>query len=1256
MGWGQINAQERRFVLDPSLRPGDYEPHTVVVKFKPTTNRSGRTAVPSTRNNTTLRTLGVTEIGRMFPKQQPIFSQNVRLSYSGKALVDLSNIYEINLPTSQKLETAINTLLSDPSVEYAEPLYTNYQPLAVPNDPLAQPTTGDQYWIGLIKAYEAWDVHKGNANVTIGVIDYGFDITHEDLKDKIQYNTADPVDGIDNDKDGYIDNYAGWNILLSNNNLSGLEHGTRVAGCAAATPDNGLGMAGVAYGCRFMPVSGYDPATGRFSGFAGLVYLAEKGCKVINMSWGRPGVASALEQDVINYAAINHDAVLVGAAGNDNTTRYWWPASYENVISVAASGPEDLKAAWLGTGGSTYNDKVDISAPGQSIISTQSGAYFYDSGTSYSSPIVAGAAALVRSMYPNLSAAEVIQRILATADDIYSLPGNSGLIGKLGSGRLNVYRALSEPVAKSVAWNGVTVQNAQNQPYLLNSVSNNLIFNIKSIASTLSNAQFTLTDNSPFVTITNAMVGVGLVNPGDTISNRTAPFQIQVNPSTPPNTEVVFTMTVTDGSYRRSFTWRTFVNTDYLDIAVNHMHLTATSSGRLGYNQVTSFWNVGIVSNLKAQGNGISHRDQPLLFEAGLIVATSNDRVSDCVRGASASFAKNQHFVPIRNVAFQNYPLTDALAGSTFTENPFHPARIGLEIQQQTYAWRNAPNDNFVIVEYKIKNRSGARIDSLYTGIFADWEIGTRQNNQADWDATRRLGYVFNPTGTYPYAGVRLLTEQTPQYYAFDNQSEVNIFDGFTMSEKFRAISSGVSRTQTIANADDVAHLLAARINGLSDGDSAVVAFAVVAGNSISELQQTSDAARQKFVEINRSPKPVVPAVQTCRGGRVMIAPSPGQKFKFYRQQPNGTLAPLSQGSELELENILRDTTVFVTNADSLYESEPVPVRVKVFEADFQVNKDSLGIFDKDELQLTNQTVGAVQWTWDFGDGNTSNEPNPSHTYGKEGIYQLSLITENAQGCRDTLVREIRVFPGIFSPAPVIQPVTICPGDSVVLRPSNANAFRFYTSNEDLIGVGQVLNVGRIYHDTLFYVTGTDFLFESQAVAVTITVAKIKADFAVSNDTIDLSHNETLQVTDRSTGAVRWHWDFGGRATAKTKTASHAYTREGRYTVTLTAENAPSCVDTLTKQIIVIRRTNDLAEGIRVWPNPASDFLKVEKTLGLQIPTVVMRVYNSSGQEVYSNDNVPYASELDVRPLGKGIYFVTFTGNNQRFTRKIVVH
>ena len=182
--------------------------------------------------------------------------------------------------------------------------------------------------------------------------------------------------------------------------------------------------------------------------YEGIVYAAEQGVDIINCSWGSVGTYSEYQQDIINYATNNKGALVVAAAGNSNATNYFYPASYDNVISVGGTNQTDEK--WSSTSdGSQYNDKVDLVAPAVDIVSIWKGggSGFIGRGTSFAAPIVSGVAGLVKAEYPDASPQKIGAILKATTDDIYSVPGNEIYEGKLGTGRVNAYNAL-QPVIK----------------------------------------------------------------------------------------------------------------------------------------------------------------------------------------------------------------------------------------------------------------------------------------------------------------------------------------------------------------------------------------------------------------------------------------------------------------------------------------------------------------------------------------------------------------------------------------------------------------------------------------------------------------------------------------------------------------------------------------------------------------------------------------------------------------------------------------
>ena len=332
--------------------------------------------------------------------------------------------------------------------------------LYTPNDPQADPVSGSQNHLTVVNAYEAWEVEKGDSSVVIGILDTGVTLDHEDLKNNIYLNEADPIDGIDNDLDGYVDNYYGWDFADEDNDPTDVHgHGTMVSGIAAARTDNAKGIAGTGFNSKLMPVKIYTSVgTWFYNGYEAILYAAQKGCKVINLSWGSANSYSRYAEDIINTAVLDYDVVIIAAAGNSNANEDFYPASYDNVLSVAntqKNSPNiDLKAP-----GSTFSPYVDIAAPGVGIYTTRRGSttnYGGGSGTSMSCPMVVGTAALIRAHYPELNALQVMERLRVTADDIYSVGDNAQYKELLGKGRLNMYQALVDSTSSSVRYRNVT--------------------------------------------------------------------------------------------------------------------------------------------------------------------------------------------------------------------------------------------------------------------------------------------------------------------------------------------------------------------------------------------------------------------------------------------------------------------------------------------------------------------------------------------------------------------------------------------------------------------------------------------------------------------------------------------------------------------------------------------------------------------------------------------------------------------------------
>lgn len=277
----------------------------------------------------------------------------------------------------------------------------------------------DQYALTYTGIAEAWSITTGSPAVVIAIIDTGIDINHPDLISSIAstgFNAATDEEGLEYAKDDR-------------------GHGTRVAGVIAADKDNGIGIAGAAPDVTIMPIKANYPGTTSFRDsylINGILYAIEQGVDIINLSIGNSSY-NALMQQAINQAE-DAGILVVAASGNTGKQQYIYPASYNYSLSVGSVSDNMNKSFFT-----TYNDKLDLMAPGHNIITTdRDGYYVVVSGTSFASPYVAAMAAMIKSVYPDMTPADIRERLTSTAIDA----GEVGYDVEYGHGIANIYQAL----------------------------------------------------------------------------------------------------------------------------------------------------------------------------------------------------------------------------------------------------------------------------------------------------------------------------------------------------------------------------------------------------------------------------------------------------------------------------------------------------------------------------------------------------------------------------------------------------------------------------------------------------------------------------------------------------------------------------------------------------------------------------------------------------------------------------------------------
>jgi serine protease len=1051
-------------------------PGVLIVKLKPEHRAFSNDLNALLRQpilNKTFKKSGVNKFEKMFPASKPpIAATDTKI----KKHVDISLMHTPNFDTGIPVSGLIKVLMASGLFEYAEPQYQD-QVAYIPNDSMAQSGSSQSLLFTTIRAYQAWDIGKGDTNVVIGVLDTGTELTHPDLMNNIKYNYADPIDGIDNDNDGYIDNFYGWDVAMGDNNPTwqGSTHGIEVQGACAASTDNTIGVAGSGFKCKALPVKVANSSGAISAGYQGIQYAASHGVKVMNISWGGYGTYSQASQDIINDAVLNNDVLIVASAGNTEGELDFYPASYDNVISVTGldtiTSPSldttvCIRKTWSQTQypgvGMSYSFKVDLASLEGGYTTGVNGIYRYFDGSSYASPVVAGAAALVRSKYPQLSALQAgeLLRVSGVILDTFdvTLPESRYKIGK----QLNMYKALSNIGTPAIRMTDYTVSSRSSDSIFFSgdtlTISNDF-FNYLSKANNLTVKMICSNGNATIIDGTSAL---GAVDSLTSKSNTSSPFKIVVNNGIGPEAVIELVLIMTDPStnYYDFQGFKIIVNPPYLPLDTNTVKTTITSNGRIGFTDIYD-----------TAGLGINYESNQMIYECGLMIGLSSTNVSDCVRNTST---QDDDFQLIQSVHYVDPSIKDQEAYCSFNDS-LNAFPIGLKIEQRSYEWKNSPNNKFAIIEYKITNQSNTTYDSIFAGLFTDWDIYNYQYNRGDWDSLHKVAYTYCTEGGTKVGGIALLTDNIPSCFSTDNSNvggnNINAGVGLTTAQKYTMLSNGIDRPQAGMSGfgNDVSQVTAAKITNFASGDIETVAFAIITADNISELLTVAQSARDKFVSIKQGPVPITPNVTICRHDTVNITftPTIGNTFGFFTSPPPAL--PVHTGTTYTMSNVSNADTIYIANKDSLFYSnyETVYIKKDVMTLNFYPNADTTNIALGSSLLLVNQSYGTSSLSWDLGDGNTAIGNSVSHQYTAVGYYTIELIAVSSLSCKDTLKRVIKVakatttgietsLNGItldFYPNPVSNSLTIdfssnTPPDDLSIELINALGITIFTSEK----------------------------------------------------------------------------------------------------------------------------------------------------------------------------------------------------------------
>ena len=805
----------------------------IILKIKPSfKDVCNNKSITNSELNHFFSEIGVIRLEKKFPN---IESPKSTFNKYGEKNVDISTIYEIQFKNNISLYKIISFLNSLDIVEYAQPIYIDKVLSYVPNDP----QNVNQYYLNNIRAYDAWGLSggKGDSSIVIGIVDTGVDIVHEDLVGNIFYNANDTLDGIDNDNDGYIDNYRGWDIANNDNNpmteqntaigIDTRQHGTYVAGCAAARTDNGKGISGPGFYTKFLPIKVLNSDGYITTGYEGLLYAAEHGCKIINCSWGG-SFGHPYGQDIINYATYNKNALVIAAAGNGNDEHVLYPAAYENVIAVAGTNSADNK--W---NNSTYGVEVDVSTPGQNILFTKDdNGYKYGWGTSFASPITAGAAAIISSIFPQYSALQIAERLRITCDNIDTVSGNEVYIGKLGKGRINLFTAISTNESFfSIRFSEINYQSVSGTLTAGDTVYMSGIF--KNYLDSAQNVLVTLTTENENIQILQSTFSIGSLGNLDTISNIEEPFVFVINSETDFESIAVFKLMFESDNQNDYQYLKVNISPSYLDIYPNKISTTVCSNGRIGYN-----------SYIPLTGVGLQYKNEVALFEGGLMVGNSNSKVACSVRDSN-------DYVPII-IADTIYEENIDNGYATTFESLSSDHSDHFDFKQKIYTWNDSIRDNFIISEYLITNNNLENIENLYVSFFTDWDVVVSYTNKTNYNDDLNLGYTYNTGNDSLYAGIKILTHTSVNHYGIDNvdggNGGIDISDGFSIEEQFFSMTNNRHNAgSNSSTGTDVVEIISIGPISLNAGDSVTIGFAFIVAENLYKLVNSANEAQYAY-------------------------------------------------------------------------------------------------------------------------------------------------------------------------------------------------------------------------------------------------------------------------------------------------------------------------------------------------------------------------------------------------------------------------
>jgi subtilisin family serine protease len=811
---------------------------------------------------------------------------------------DVANVRELYLAGAISFEgtaAVVNALnaLPDNAVLFHDNMRATHDAsqAAAPGGAKLMPAATDTAWgVKWVNAHKVWSqLGFDGTGVIVGHIDTGVWLAHPDLAGGIWNNPGEIVgNGIDDDGNGFIDDFRGWDFGDNDNNPDDNSptggHGTHTAGTVIGD-GTGTTLTGVAPGAKLIPIKVWNTAGS--GGTLGMVwaseqYCVEMGARVITMSLGFPGAVppSFMRAERDNCTNLRDAGVLLcNSAGNDHATydppielgltarvpAPWNPLAvpYSSTGGVLSVGGTAYKNNAVYSGSSwgpakwndvdPYNDwaylpgagltKPDIAAPGVNVNSTTvGGGYSGDTwtGTSMSCPHVAGVAALMLQKNPSLSPAGLDSLMEQTALGL----GAAGKDNVFGSGLVNALAAVQAVPAvqrPDISWTAVLPDPSADRVLDPGQVS--------PVAIELRNASHVVTGTSvsanlavvanPWVTVADGTaVFPNLAVNNGTADNLADTFSLNVAAGAPQGYVFTMLLTVTaDGGFQRTFDIEWYVGLPaFRTHNLGGIALTVTDQGIIGF-----------MSDAGVEGEGMSYQGSASgLFLGSFWAGTDANYV--CARDYSGTTPETFEWqvTAAPNGRMRDLGVTgsDQTFQSVFSDAG-HALPKPLKVEQTSMTFAMPDNDRFVILEYRLTNNGAAALPALYNGVYCDFDINDSAANFGNTDATRKLSYMYSAGG--PYYGIALLgSTPTTSMKIISNTTYVYPLATIDNGNRNRMMR-GTMGVGTAATAGDWSAITASVANLPANGGQAIVAYALVHGSTLAELEQAVDAANTLY-------------------------------------------------------------------------------------------------------------------------------------------------------------------------------------------------------------------------------------------------------------------------------------------------------------------------------------------------------------------------------------------------------------------------